>query len=74
MLFFAQCAQALSFTGTNPAAVNMVKYRQQNYYKKYNQPKTNYIYSEQQARYYGIRTPNNAYQYRQNYTNNRYRY
>ena len=69
-----------AFDSINPAAVNMIKYNQQrNAYAARQQRTKSYIYSEQQARYYGYRTQNNCYypqygNYRQNSPYNNYRY
>ncbi len=68
---------AFSFGGTNPGAVNMMKYYpQRSPYgaRRYNQNRLPYVYSPQQARYYGINVanPNNQYRqyglYQQNYS------
>ena len=69
-----------AFGSINPAAVNMIKYNQQrNFYSARQQRQKSYIYSEQQARYYGYRTPSNNYyqqygNYRQNSNYSNYRY
>ena len=75
-----QNAFAFSFTGANPGAVNMARYYNSNPYNYRRTTRNNvpYVYSEQQAKYYGLRTtPNSTYQYNQtyrNYNNQRYGY
>ena len=67
---------AFSFGEINPAAYNMMRYYpQRSPYgaRRYNQNKLPYVYSPQQAKYYGINVanPNNQYRqyglYQQNY-------
>ena len=74
---FYDTSFALSFGDTNPGAVNMMKYYpQRSPYgaRRYNQNRLPYVYSPQQARYYGINVanPNNQYRqyglYQQNYS------
>ena len=68
---------AFSLPEANPAAVNMMRYYpQRSPYgaRRYNQNRLPYVYSPQQARYYGINVanPNNQYRqyglYQQNYS------
>lgn len=80
MLFVSNSVFAFSFTGTNPGAVNMAKYYQGNRYNAARMQRRSipYVYSEQQAKYYGINVanPNTQYRnyglYQQNYSNNNY--
>ena len=81
LFLYSKPTFSMSMTGVNPAAVNMSRYYQQrNIYsnKRYMRNQTPYVYSEQQAKYYGLRTtPNSTYQYNQtyrNYNNQRYGY
>ncbi len=68
---------AFSFGEINPAAYNMMRYQQSaNMYNRRNTRQAlPYVYSPQQARYYGINVanPNNQYRqyglYQQNYQN-----
>ena len=73
-----QNAFAFSFTGANPGAVNLARYYNSNPYNFRRTTRNNvpYVYSEQQAEYYGIdvANPNTQYRnsglYKQNYSNN----
>lgn len=78
MISLGSSVNALSFNATNPGAANMARYYQTNPYNYRRATRNNipYVYSEQQAKYYGINVanPNNQYRnyglYKQNYTNN----
>lgn len=65
MLSVAESAFGLSFNATNPGAVNMMRYYQTNPYNYRRSTKNTipYVYSEQQAKYYGINVvnPNTPY-------------
>lgn len=78
VILLGSTAHALSFSATNPGAANMARYYQTNPYNYRRATRNNipYVYSEQQAKYYGINVANPNAQYRtyglykQNYTNN----
>lgn len=65
-LFSNSICHAFSFKGEY-SAQNMAKYYPQTYNRRYQPQRKTYVYSQQQAKYYGYRTPQNNY-YNSGYT------